>query len=95
MIETAKDRLCLKEFELNEDAINTVSTMMGFTITDLIAEEESDNPNEQKIETLKKTLRLIGRERQEVYSGNDKMKHSVIERYMPYIRKRIVNEHFE
>jgi pullulanase/glycogen debranching enzyme len=87
----AEDRLCFDEFELSEDAINAVSTMMGFTLTDLIAEEEKENPDKKRIEELEEKLSKIYDERMEVYGGNIEMKHSVIERYMPYIRKRVAN----
>jgi hypothetical protein len=86
-----KDRLCLEEFELSEDAINTVSTMMGFTMTDLIAEEKKKNPDQKRIEELEEKLSVIYDERQEVYGGNSEMKRSVIERYSDYIRERVSN----
>jgi pullulanase/glycogen debranching enzyme len=89
--ERAKDRLCLEEFELSEDAINTVSTMLGFTLTDLLAEEEKENPDKKIIEELKEKLSKIYDERLEIYGGNTEMKYSVIERYSDYIRERVAN----
>ena len=86
-----KDRLCLEEFELSEDAINTVSTMMGFTSTDIIREKEKENPDKMKIEELEESYSRLYDERQEVYFGNMEMKHSVIKRYSEYIRERVSN----
>jgi hypothetical protein len=86
-----KDRLCLEEFELSEDAINVIATMFGFTIADIVREEEKANPDKLKIAELEKTLDVMYDERQEIYGGNVEMKHSVIERYSEYIRKRVAN----
>ncbi|MDR0356244.1 MAG: hypothetical protein LBJ64_11025 [Deltaproteobacteria bacterium] len=87
----AKDRLRLEEFELTEDAINVVAAMMGFTVTDLLAERAKENPNKEKITELEKKHLALGRERLDVYGGNDEVKRSVIERYSEYIRERVAN----
>jgi hypothetical protein len=88
--ERAKDRLCLEEFELNEDAINTIATIIGITNTDILNEEERENPDIQKISKLKKDLSRMWKERQDVYlGGSDDMKRHVIERYSPIIRERL------
>jgi hypothetical protein len=63
----------------------------GFTLSDLIAEEGKANPDKAKIAELEKKFLAIGRERQEVYGGNDEMKCSVIKRYSEYIRERVAN----
>jgi hypothetical protein len=84
-----KDILGFEKFALDEMAINTISTMMGFTSTDIFYEEKKDTPDMAKIEGLKSTLRLMSTERQEIYGGNDEIKRSVIERYSPIIRERV------
>jgi hypothetical protein len=86
-----EDRLCLEEFELSEDAINTIATMMGFTIADIMLEKKKENPDEKRVKELEEKLSKISDERQEIYFGNVEMKHSVIERYSEYIRERVAN----
>ncbi|MDR0649013.1 MAG: hypothetical protein LBF92_06730 [Synergistaceae bacterium] len=86
----AENRLCLEEFELSENAINTIATIMGFTLTDLNEEKRKENKDEKKIQELEEKFFEMGRERLEIYSGNTEMKQSVIERYSDYIRERVV-----
>jgi hypothetical protein len=86
-----KDRLCLEEFQLSEAAIETIAAMIGTTITAVVAEQDRESPNEQKIRELKDTLRAMGKERQEIYKGNDEMKRSVITRYTPVLRERFAH----
>jgi hypothetical protein len=81
-----------KRFEFDELAISTISTMMGFTMTDIFNEEKNGNPDKAKIDKLEKALIVMSRERQEIYSGNMEIKRSVIERYCPILRKRMTNE---
>jgi hypothetical protein len=85
------DPLGLKRFEFDELAISAVSTMMGFTSTDIFNEEKKEKPDQAKIDELRKALIVMRRERQEIYSGNIEVKRSVIERYCPIIRERVSN----
>lgn len=86
------DPLCFEKFALDENAINTIATILGFTSTDLMNEENKENPDTAKIEELKKSLDVMYDERQEIYFGNDEVKHSVIKRYAPIIREKMKNE---
>jgi hypothetical protein len=86
-----KDVLGFEKFVLDELAINTVSTMMGFTATDLLNEKHKENPDMKKIREIEEALDVMYSQRQEIYSGNDEIKRSVIECYSPVIRERLEN----
>jgi hypothetical protein len=85
------DPLGFERFALDENAINTIATIMGFTSTDILFEEKKEIPDMAKIEKMRRTLRVMSKERQEIYAGNNEVKRSVIERYMPIIRERMAN----
>jgi hypothetical protein len=86
-----KDRFCFEDFELSEAAIDTIATMIGTTITDIVAEENRNIPDKQKIKLLRESLFAMSNEQQEIYKGNNEMKHSVIERYSTVIQKRFTD----
>jgi hypothetical protein len=89
------DSLYIKQFVFDEDAINTISTMMGFTTTEILAEEDKESPDMAKIEELERSRSVMSRERQEIYRGNNDVKRSVIERYTPIIRALLAETHAE
>ncbi|MDR3279424.1 MAG: hypothetical protein LBT23_02830 [Synergistaceae bacterium] len=88
---TEADVFCFEKFAIDEDAINTIATIMGFMSTDIFHEEKKENPDAAKIGEMRRALRVMSRERQDIYSGNDEVKRSVIERYTPIIRERLAN----
>jgi hypothetical protein len=85
------DRLQLEHFAKSESAVNTISTIMGFTVTDLITERHKPNLNKQKIEELEKALDIISDERQAIYGGDENIMQLAEERYVPIIRERLEN----
>jgi cupin superfamily acireductone dioxygenase involved in methionine salvage len=89
--EKQADILGMDYFDRHESAINTIATIMGFTVTDLIAERNKENPDRQKIEELEKAYDHMSDERQAIYGGDEYVMQSVEERYAPIIRERLAN----
>jgi hypothetical protein len=82
------DPLGLEHSMIIKHAANIAGAMLGLTLSDLIEEENKENPDETKIAELKEKYTAICKERQEIYDGNVEVIMSVEERYIPLIRKR-------
>jgi len=65
-----------------------IARMIGFTATDIMREEEKENPDLNLIEELKQKSRQYVNEREEVYNGNEEIIDRVLFEYLPLLKKR-------
>lgn len=77
-----------EEFRLRESAIDTVSSMLGFNLRDILEEEAKKKPNAVKLKSLETDRDQLLEERMRVYRGNYEVMRKCVESYSPILRER-------
>lgn len=77
-----------EEFRLRESAIDTISSILGFNLRDIIEEEAKIKPDAVKLKNLETDRDQLLEERMRIYRGDYEVMRRCIESYSPILRER-------
>lgn len=77
-----------EEFRLRELAIDTIFSMLGFNLRDIMEEEAKIKPDAKKLKSLEKDRDRLFEEKTRIYRGNYGVMRECIEKYSPMLRER-------